>query len=554
MASDPRPDPRLDRRQALGCLALSALPTQDSQPATREDLAGDMAAAMRLAGIEFQPQERQLAQGRLRELRTDYAALRAAPVGWHLHPSLRFDPLPDGVALPPTDPGPVWTAPAEPPLPANDLDLAFASVETLAGLLRARKLTSRRLTELALARLEAFDPRLLCVVTLLRDQALAAADQADAELAAGRVRSALHGIPYGAKDLFAWPQARTTFGARPYREQVWDTEATVLARPRAAGAVLVAKLTLGALAMGDVWFGGTTKNPWNPAQGSSGSSAGSTAAVAAGLVPFALGTETLGSIVSPCARCGVSGLRPTFGTVSRAGAMPLSWSMDKVGAIARHAQDLALVYDVIRGPDGKDPSVRKAAFAWRRAQPLRGFKIGYLDAARGAAAQEPFLEALRAAGAELVATRLPAAPYRPMLVMLNAEGACAFDELTRSGGLRELDAQGPGDWPNTFRTARTIPAVEYLRAARLRTQLLADMHATMAPLDALIALPGAGASLVCTNLTGHPCVVLPLGFRQDGTPTAITVIGRLYEEAKILAVAEHWQSVTAHHLQRPPLG
>jgi Asp-tRNA(Asn)/Glu-tRNA(Gln) amidotransferase A subunit family amidase len=320
---------------------------------------------------------------------------------------------------------------------------------------------------------------------------------------------------------------------------------------------LVAKLALGALAMGDLWFGGRTRNPWQPDQGSSGSSAGPAAAVAAGLVPFAIGTETLGSIVSPCRQCGTAGLRPTFGTVSRHGAMPLSWTLDKVGPIARTAVDAALVFDAIRGADGKDAAARTAAFPWRRGRGLQGLRLGVLTGERVLQRDEDraFLAWLEQQGSKPAPVTLPEAPYQAMLLMLHAEAAAAFDDLLRSGGLPQLDGQADDDWPNQFRSARSVPAVEYLRAARLRTELQRAMAKTMAAIDVLVAPTHGGPTLACTNLTGHPTYVLPVGRseRDAGRPTVLALVGRLYGEAEVLAVAEHWQEATPWHRGRPPL-
>ncbi len=516
----------------------------------------DLAALARLAGLQFSDAERKQAEGRLRRQRGDYAALRAQEVPWDLAPCVHFEPLLPGTPAPPAGPGARWE-PIAAAAPAGDTDLAFASVDELAALLRQGAVTSRRLTELAIARLQRFDPQLHCVVTLLAEEALRVADQRDEEAKAGRWRSPLHGIPFGAKDLFAWPTAPTTFGAAPYRDQVWNETATVLAKLRDAGAVLVAKLSLGALAMGDLWFGGRTRNPFQPEQGSSGSSAGSASAVAAGLLPFALGTETLGSIVSPCQRCGTGGLRPTFGAVSRHGAMPLSWSMDKVGPIARSAVDLALVFDAIRGADGRDPCARTAAFPWRRNGEMKGLRFGVLQTARFPQRDEDhaFLSWLEEQGGKPQPVSLPEAPYSALLLMLHAEGAAAFDDLTRSGGLAQLDGQDDGDWPNSFRAARAIPAVEYLRAARLRSRLQQETLAALAGIDVLVAPTHGGPTLGCTNLTGHPTLVLPVGRseRDGGRPTVLALVGALHGEAALLIVAERWQQTTDFHRARPAL-
>lgn len=547
---NPTPLPPHSRRAFLAGLPAGA--AFASQPPGDPD---DMAGLARLADLEFTAAEREQAKDRLQQQRSHYRALRATEVPFDLAPSLTFDPVPTGMPPPAAAPRATWQPRTDVALPPTDTDLAFASVDELAALLRAGKVTSRKLTELCLARLQQFDPKLLCVITLLRDEALATADRCDRELAAGTIRSPLHGVPYGAKDLFAWPSARTTFGAAPYRDHVWPLTATVLQKLHDAGAVLCAKLSLGALAMGDVWFGGRTRQPWNSERGASGSSAGSASAVAAGLLPFALGTETLGSIVSPCTQCGVGGLRPTFGTVSRHGAMPLSWTMDKVGPIARSAIDLALVFDAIAGADGKDPSARTAAFPWHRDGDDTKLRIGMLAGERMFQRPEDraFLDWLRARGQDPRPIALPAAPYGALLTMLHAESAAAFDDLTRAGKLSQLNGQGDGDWPNQFRAARTVPAVEFLRAARLRTRLQHDMARVMADVDVLVTPTHGGPTLACTNLTGHPALVLPIGADDaaGGRPTVLTLIGGLYGEAALLHLAQTWQRQTDWHRRRP---
>jgi Asp-tRNA(Asn)/Glu-tRNA(Gln) amidotransferase A subunit family amidase len=555
--ADPTPPSR--RSFLLGCGSAPALAAGAAvTPMVPRDDADDFAAAARLAGLEFTADERTQAVARLRRQRETYAALRRTATPFELPPCAAFDPWPAHRERPaPT--GPIaWQPRPDVAAPATDVDLAFVGVDALAALLRQRRVTSRQLTELALARLQRFDADLHCVVALLRDEALATADRCDAELAAGKARGPLHGIPYGAKDLFAWPSAPTTFGAAAFRDHVWPTTAAALQRLHDAGAVLVAKLSLGALAMGDLWHGGRTRNPWRPDQGSSGSSAGSASAVAAGLVPFALGTETLGSIVSPCVRCGVAGLRPTFGAVSRHGAMPLSWTLDKVGPIARSAVDAALVFDALRGADPRDPSSRAGTFAWQRDRGLRGLRFGVLqqDGWPRRDDERAFVAWLREQGADPVPVALPDAPWQALLLMLDAEAAAAFDEFTRSGRLGELPGQGDGDWPNQFRAARAIPAVEYLRASRLRQQLCADYAAAAADIDVLVA-PTHGPILLATNLTGHPTYVLPVGADADAgagdRPTLLALVGRLFGEGELLAVGEAWQRATSWHLARPEL-
>ncbi|RMH75023.1 MAG: amidase, partial [Calditrichaeota bacterium] len=445
--------------------------------------------------------------------------------------------------------------PGEVELPQNREDLAFYSVAELAALIKSRKISSLELTRFFLERLKKYGPRLECVITLTEELALEQARRADAEIAAGKYRGPLHGIPYGAKDLLAVRGYPTTWGAMPYKDQVIDEDATVIQRLEEAGAVLVAKLTLGALAWGDVWFGGKTRNPWNLEQGSSGSSAGSAAATAAGLVPFAIGTETWGSIVSPSTRCGVTGLRPTFGRVSRTGAMALSWSMDKIGPICRTVEDCAIVFNAIYGPDGIDQSVVDLPFNYSPDIDITRLRIGYLKSAFEADHEtKPFddaaLEVLRSMGVELIPIELPELPTWNLSFILTAEAAAAFDELTRSNRDDLMVRQIKNAWPNVFRHSRFIPAVEYINANRIRYLLIQEMDKVMRQVDVYVA-PSFGENLLLTNLTGHPCVVVPNGFKEDGTPVSISFIGKLYGEAEVLAVAKRYQEATGFHRKHP---
>jgi Asp-tRNA(Asn)/Glu-tRNA(Gln) amidotransferase A subunit family amidase len=403
------------------------------------------------------------------------------------------------------------------------------------------------LTRLYLERLRKYDPALHCVVTYTEELALKQAERADREIAAGRYRGPLHGVPWGAKDLIAYPGHKTTWGALPFKDQTLDLKATVAQRLEDAGAVLVAKLTLGALAMGDLWFGGRTRSPWDPKQGSSGSSAGSAAAAAAGLVGFALGSETLGSIVSPCSRCGATGLRPTFGRVSRHGCMTLAWSMDKIGPIARSVEDCALVFGAIHGFDGFDPSAVDRPFAWPCPRDLRKLRVGYVERSEAAKDRDD-LKVLRELGVQLVPIKLPGTyPIAALRIILGTEAATAFDELTRQGV-----TEGLNSWPQTFRQGQFVPAVEYLRANRIRSLVMREMEELMSGVDLYVG----GNDLLLANLTGHPTVVLPDGFRKAGAvevPRAITFTGRLYGETELLAVAHAYQQATGHHLRRPPM-
>jgi Asp-tRNA(Asn)/Glu-tRNA(Gln) amidotransferase A subunit family amidase len=417
----------------------------------------------------------------------------------------------------------------------------------LAALIRTRKISSMELTRLYLGRLEKYDPLLKCVVTLTPETALEQAARADAEIAAGRYRGALHGIPWGAKDLIAYPGYPTSWGAPPFKDQVFEQKATVAQRLEQAGAVLVAKLSLGALAMGDRWFGGMTRNPWNPEQGSSGSSAGSASATAAGLVGFAIGSETLGSIVSPCRRCGTSGLRPTFGRVSRHGCMSLAWSMDKLGPICRSIEDCALVFGEIHGFDGKDPSAIDRPFHWPPRRNLQTIRVGYPENGKALKDREE-LAVLKELGVEMVPIEVPHfLPAGALTIILNVESATVFDELTRKG-----ITEGLNSWPSTFQQGQFIPAVEYLRANRVRTILMKEMEKVMQEVDCYVG----GNDLTITNLTGHPTVVLPAGFNNNGaieTPYSVTFTGQLWGETDLLTVAHAYQQASGQHLKHPNL-
>ena len=449
-------------------------------------------------------------------------------------------------------------------------DLAFATVPQLAELLRTRRISSTELTKMYLARLKKYGDKLLCVVTLTEELALKQAAAADAEIRRGKYRGPLHGIPWGAKDLFATKGIKTTWGAEPFRDQVIDYDSTVVERLNEAGAVLVAKLSMGALAQGARWFAGVTRNPWQPDEaqvGSSGSSAGPASATAAGLVGFSIGTETLGSIVSPSSRCGVTGLRPTYGRVSRYGAMGLSWTMDKIGPICRGVEDCAAALNALYGPDGKDITVGDAPFNWNPDTNISTLRIGYLktefDQLNPGAPNVPqpqlqqryalyktALEVLEKAGAKLTPIELPKAPVGALRFILSAEAAAAFDDITRDGRVNQLSGQTPGDWPNTFRTSRFIPAVEYLRAQRARTLLIREMEQLMSQWDVFVSPAPGSLSLLVTNLTGNPAVVVPCGFLND-LPIAIMFTGGVYDEVSPLRVALAFERATKWHEMHP---
>lgn len=517
-----------------------------------------IAAAEQLFGLRFNEAKRDSMLGDLQENFDSYQKLRALKIDNSVPPALQFNPVPAGmrfeVQRQPFVPGPAPKVNA----PASVDDLAFASVRELAELLRARRITSTQLTNMYLARLKKYGPKLECVITITEELALKQAARADAEIAAGKYRGPLHGIPYGAKDLLATRGYKTTWGSVPFKDQVIDQDATVIQRLEAAGAVLAAKLTMGELAWGDVWYGGKTRNPWNLEQGSSGSSAGSGSATAAGLVAFAIGTETWGSIVSPSTRCGVTGLRPTYGRVSRHGAMALSWSMDKIGPMCRTVEDCAIVFNAIYGPDGLDQTVVDLPFNYNPNVQLGRLRIGYLQKdfeqdSTYRATNEATLSKLRELGARLIPIELPSLPVEAMTVILSAEAAAAFDDLTLSGKDDLLVRQIKNAWPNAFRSARFIPAVEYVQANRARHLLIQEMAKMLKGIDVYVAPSFGGNNLLLTNLTGHPCVVVPNGFNEKGSPTSISFMGRLYDEATVLAVAKAYQDATGFHLKHPPM-
>jgi Asp-tRNA(Asn)/Glu-tRNA(Gln) amidotransferase A subunit family amidase len=584
---------------------------QGTKKITKEMI--DNAAA--IADVPIPDEYKEMMLENLNDRARGYEEIYKMKIPNSVDPALIFDPVLPGMKLETQkrpmrmSKAPSSTAAA----PKNLEDLAFRSVRELAELVRTKKVSSVALTEMYLGRLKKYDPLLKFTVTLTEERALAQAKQADSEIAAGKYRGPLHGLPWGAKDLLATKGYRTTWGAGGFENQMIDEDATVVKRLDEAGAVLAAKLALGALAEGDVWFGGVTRNPWNPNQGSSGSSAGPASATAAGCVTFSIGSETLGSISSPSTRCGCTGLRPTFGLVPRTGAMALSWSMDKLGPICRSVEDCALVLEAIYGPDGHDRTVHRAVFNWDASLDWKKLRVGYLKAdfehkpepPQEAAKEEPaktpeeqkkrdeqkkrreagraraeydrkYNEAaiakLNQMGVQLIAVELPKFPYDAIGTMLDAEAAAAFDDLTRSGRDKLLTSQKEFDWPNTFRSARFIPAVEYIQAARARKLIMEAVAKVFENLDVIVAPTNGSQQLVITNLTGNPSLILPNGLRGadapkypnddpsdfqnaggPGTPTSLTFLGRLYGEAELLALARAYQEGTGFHLLHPRL-
>jgi Asp-tRNA(Asn)/Glu-tRNA(Gln) amidotransferase A subunit family amidase len=479
--------------------------------------------------------------------------LRKLKLDNSIPPALNFNPIPAGRTFDATEKPIEWNIPHDVNLPENRADLAFYSIRELASLIRQHKITSVELTKFFLDQIAQYDDTLQAVITVTEEMALEQAQMMDDELGNGEYRGPLHGIPYGLKDLFAVEDYKTTWGAEPYKDQVRNETATVAKKLEEAGAVLIAKTTLGALAYGDVWFGGTTRNPWNLDQGSSGSSAGSAAGTSAGFFPFAIGTETWGSIVSPANRTGTTGLRPTFGRVSRHGAMALSWSMDKVGPLTRSVEDAAIVFDAIRGPDGKDQTVIDLPFNYTPDVDLSELTIGYLKSAfesdyDNQKRDSLTLATLKNLGAKLTPIELPDYPTEDLSFILMAEGAAAFDQLTLSNKDDEMVRQGKSAWPNLFRSARFIPAVEYIQANRARQELIHKMDSLMQDIDLYVSPTYEGNNLLLTNPTGHPFVVLPNGFTTNEVqPTSITFIGDLFDEETLLEVANKYQQATDFH-------
>jgi Asp-tRNA(Asn)/Glu-tRNA(Gln) amidotransferase A subunit family amidase len=566
--------------------------------------------AAALAGVSIAPDQIPMMLDKLNDQRDGYPAIRALHLPNSVAPAYIFDPLPQNAAVETERQPPKYgNPPSVGEAPINLEELAFATIPKLAEYVRTKKVSSVALTEMYIERIRRFNPALHFLITLTEDRAMAQAKAADAEIASGTYRGPLHGLPWGAKDLLAVKGYPTTWGAGGFEHQSFDYDATVVQRLDAAGAVLVAKLSLGALAMGDKWFGGRTLNPWNRRQGSSGSSAGPACATAAGCVAFSIGSETLGSISSPSTRCGVTGLRPTFGFVPRTGAMALSWTMDKLGPICRSVEDCALVMSNIYGPDGKDLSVRNAAFNWDARFDWKTLRIGYCPSAfempklldetmpsglspeqqkkwredlvkrRASRARTVYdrdfdlatLDQLKDMGVKLIPVELPKLPWDSMMHLLTAEAAAAFDELTMTGRDKLLTEQGPDDWPNYFRAARFYPAVEYIQANRARSLAVQQMAAIFKIVD-IIVTPSGGDQLTATNLTGHPAVIQPNGIRENdapkppavdtgdedniggpGTPVSITFLGNLYQDAKLCAFARAYQQATDFSKMHPDL-
>jgi len=537
-------------------LCFSAV-AQTTSPTTKT---ADMAAAARIFDLEFTQQELDSMYEGIQENLANYRLMHKQKLSNSVPMSLWQSPLLPGMRIDTEKDNIRWKLPKT-PLPENINDLAFYNVSQLAYLIRNKKISSVELTTFFIGRLKKYGDTLHCVIALTEQLAMEQARRADEEIAAGKYRGPLHGIPYGLKDLFAVRGTKTTWGAAPYKDQVIDEDAYVYQRLQEAGAVLIAKFTLGALAMGDYWYGGRTRNPWNINTGSSGSSAGSASATAAGLIPFAIGTETWGSIISPASTCGLTGLRPTFGSISRSGGMALSWSLDKIGPICRSAADAAIVFAFIHGTDGIDPSAVNARFNYQQSSDARQLRIGYtknyFDRIKDTSRSEwKVLRSFQDAGYSLIPVDFPdsaAYPFNIMDVVISAEAAAAFDDFTRNNIDDEMTRQGKYDWPNSFRVSRLMPAVEYINANRHRYLVMQKVNEAMNAVDVLICpTRGSGNQSAITNLTGHPAVCVPTGFdSRSKLPTSITFIGQLYKEGRLLSVAEAYQQLSDWHQQHP---
>ena len=541
-----------------------------------------IAAAERVMGVRYTEAERAMMQGNLAPQIQSARKRRELDFPNDLAPATRFDPRLPGFRAPAAQRPLRWSEPDPGTLPRGDEDIAFAPVTHLAHWIRSGELTSRRLTEIYLARIEAIAPTLECFVTVTAEPARAEADAMDALSRAGASLGPLHGMPYALKDLFDAAGVRTTWGAEPWADRIADGDSAVVERLRAAGAVLLGKATVGALAYGDLWFGGKTRNPWNLNEGASGSSAGSAAATAAGLSAFSIGTETFGSITSPSQRCGTTGLRPTYGRVSRAGGMALCWSLDKVGPICRRVEDTGMVLAAINGGDARDPASIDMPFNHDAGNDLKGLRMGWLPAAyEGEDVTEvdrAALEAARCLGFEMIEARLPDLPYDSLVATLYAEAAASFEQLTLSDEDDTLRRQDDGAWPNAFRKARFLSAVDHVQLDRLRRKVMEALDALFRDVDVLIGPFSTGPMLIASNFTGHPCLHLPAGFHRVSTrselslaegrldlgaatdseetyevPHGVSLWSGLFEESLLLSVGTRLEALLGVAARRPTL-
>jgi Asp-tRNA(Asn)/Glu-tRNA(Gln) amidotransferase A subunit family amidase len=526
--------------------------------AQREDSVKNLKTFAEYLGFDFTDAERDSMIESLKDYKGVYDDMHKLNINNSAKFPFAFEPAVKGTKIPVPSNKMAWNIPNNVTLPANKNDLAFYPVMKLASLIKKRKISSLELTQFFLDRLKKYDDTLHCVISFTEEKALAQARLADEEIKKGKYRGPLHGIPYGIKDLFAVKGTKTTWGSTPYKDQSIYEDAFVYKKLEEAGAVLCAKLSLGALAYDDVWFGAMTRNPWDMTTGSSGSSAGSASATSAGLLPFAIGTETWGSIISPSHTCGVTGLRPTFGSVSRTGGMVLSWSLDKVGPICRNAEDAAIVFSYIKGADAEDVSSIERAFNYPVKKDIKNMRIAYagnyFKRLPKDAPEHQALDAYRKMGANLIEVNFPDSIYTADVIniILSAESAAAFEELTLSGKDDLIERQDKNFWPNIFRSGRMIPAAEYINANRHRYALSEGLNNFMKQYDVVIVPSFAGRQSAMTNLTGHPAICFPVGFRKNGLPTSISLIGNLYDEASIITAAKAFQDNTDFEEKHPP--
>ena len=515
----------------------------------------DIISSEKILGVEFSSSERDSLINTVARRLGQYKALREIDIPNNISFPLFYDPLPIGMKIPKGKDN-FQFRDIKTLRPDNLEKCAFMTIPQLAYLIRTKQVSSEELTRMYLDRLKRYQNDLQCVVTLTEELAIEQARKADLEISNGKYLGLLHGIPWGAKDLLSVPNYKTTWGAVPFKDQIIDEKGTVVKKLEEAGAVLVAKLTLGALAWGDVWFGGKTKNPWNLEQGSSGSSAGPGSATSAGLVGFSIGSETWGSIISPSTRNGVTGLRPSFGTVSRSGAMALSWTMDKLGPMTRSVEGAAIVFETIRGKDNIDRTVKDIQFKYPKMEDLKKLRVGYIASAFNDSVvsenDKASFEIIQSLGLNLIPIELPNFPTGSLSFILQAEAAAAFDELTRTNQDDLMVRQIKNAWPNVFREARFIPAVEYINANRARSLLNQEMANLMEKVDVYLIPSYYGDNLLRTNLTGHTCVVVPNGFNDKGSPTSISFIGNLYHDGNVLALAKAFQEASDWHKKYPP--
>ena len=538
------PRPAQEDDQTKDVVPDSIMPEQDA--ADVQITPEVIAHAEMLAGISFTAKERKTIAKTIGQQIAIFATrIKAGELPNDLAPASIFKAMPAGRSLDRATPkgDPLRIVAKVGALPQSDQAIAFSPLTHLATWFRRGELSSTRLTKIYLNRIRKANPKLKCVITVTEELALRKAKKADAERKAGINLGPLHGMPYGAKDIMDTKGIPTTWGAEPFKDRVPLHNAWVLNQVELAGAVLIAKTSVGALAYGDIWFGGTTKNPWNLEQGSSGSSAGSASGTAAGLYAFSLGTETYGSIVSPCMRCGTTGLRPTFGRVARTGVMSLCWSLDKIGPICRNVNDTALVLATINGEDVLDPSSVNEPFNYDASQGARGLRVGWNSAwfKDASESDREVLDHLRDAGCELIEVELPDLPYSTMLIPLFAEAAAAFESLTRSNQDDELTWQDPEAWPNTFRQSWFVPAIELVQAERIRRKVMDAMANIFEHVDALATPSFAANLLLITNATGHPTLVLPTAFQND-QPHGFTLIGRLFDEGTLCRLGNALES------------